>query len=242
MPGLSENFVAIRDAVEAAGPPPADSLLGDRSRAPGARLVEAAIRRLVTAKVADRLVAAFDEEGWLVPARLADETVASLTARLHDVLGTPPNPKVLQVLGRLAAVLKRFDDETLLEAPTSSLRDTLRTVRGLGPGAVDAMLLQALQRPVFPITTGRYRILVRHGWVDPWATYDEASDTVASALPAWADEAERPFALVALGGGLDQIAARFCKAARPECARCPLEPFLPPGGPILGDSDGSIDC
>ena len=43
-------------------------------------------------------------------------------------------------------------------------------VPGIGLAAADAILLFALKRPSYPVDRATYRVLVRHGWLDPSAT------------------------------------------------------------------------
>ena len=59
---------------------------------------------------------------------------------------------------------------------TDDLRDELAGIRGVGMVGADAILLAALGRPAYPVDRGTYRILVRHGWLDPSATYDDARE------------------------------------------------------------------
>ena len=119
----------------------------------------------------------------------------------------------------------------IASVPTADLRDELRTLRGISPAGVDAILLEGLRRPVFPVDRPSYRILARHGWLDPDAGYDEASDALRRYAP------DDPPALQALAVHLDEIGTRFCKASAPKCEACPLRPLLPEGGPLAPGLD-----
>ena len=99
----------------------------------------------------------------------------------------------------------------------------------------DAILLYALKRPSYPVDRATYRVLVRHGWLDPTATYDEARDLLVDSVTDRADvlnEEEDPAVeLAELAHGMEQLGRRFCRAAAPHCDGCPLESLLPEGGP-----------
>jgi endonuclease-3 related protein len=237
MPGLSASLPGLLAAL---GSPPAPRRPSDDDDHPTAkRLLVATIRHLFDARPAEAWMAALESLGTLDPRALAAEDPASLAQHYRDAVGKPASPKDLQVVRKTAEALQRLDDAALDAAPTSLLRDLLRSVRGLGPGAVDTLLLGALDRPVFPVSTGRYRILARHGWIDSWSTYDDASETVSSAASSLTQPSPSD-ALRDLGEGFDVVARRWCKPARALCATCPLEPFLPPGGAVvLDDTSGS---
>src|SRR5579862_1768511 len=61
----------------------------------------------------------------------------------------------------------------MFATPTISLREKLLSVWGIGPETADAILLYAGQHPVFVVDAYTKRMLVRHGWANPDAKYDE---------------------------------------------------------------------
>ena len=72
------------------------------------------------------------------------------------------------------------DPATLtLDRSTDEIRLELAAINGVGPATADAILL-ALGRPTYPVDRGTYRILVRHGWIDASADYDEVSELARS--------------------------------------------------------------
>jgi endonuclease-3 related protein len=237
MPGLSDCFDQVLSALPTSGSQSgaASPLEGG---GPGARLLAACIQQVVGDGGASRLIEALKAAGWLDPQALATQSRDAIAERVRDATGKTVGPRNLQILLKMAAVLSRLDDQALMACPTSVLRDLLRGVRGLGPGTVDTILLEALDRPVFPVTAGRFRILARHGWLDPWATYDEATDTVG---PLAELEPDPTAALGQLTQGMDQVARRWCKTTRADCSHCPLEPFLPSGGPNLDGIETDTD-
>ena len=93
----------------------------------------------------------------------------------------------------------------------------------------------ALKRPRYPVDRATFRVLVRHGWLDSTATYDEARDLLVDHAHSIArcgrdeDAASRADRAGSRHG--DSSAAGFCRAAAPRCDGCPLERLLPEGGP-----------
>lgn len=144
-------------------------------------------------------------------------------------------PRVAATIKHLAEWLVEFENgqpERLddLDRSTQSLRDALGSIKGVGRGMADSLVLHALARPAFPVDRGTYRILVRHGWLDLTADYDEAHDLVVHHADSRIDllvSAEQAFAL---------IARRHCRVQAPACAGCPLEAFLPEGGAVEIDA------
>src|SRR5262249_4665176 len=109
---------------------------------------------------------------------------------------------------------------------TDDLREELAGVRGVGPVGADAILMAALGRPSYPVDRGTYRILVRHGWLETSATYDDARDLVVHHTGG------DPEVLLGVAAGMDELAGRFCRASAPRCDACPLRDLLPEGGPL----------
>lgn len=118
----------------------------------------------------------------------------------------------------------------LFRRSTPELRQLLLGVRGIGPETADSMLLYAAQRPVFVVDAYTRRLMERHGWLDPTATYDEVAATFTRAMPASIPVYNEYHALlVALG-------KHYCRPT-PRCAECPLCRWLPAGAK-KGTADG----
>jgi endonuclease-3 related protein len=145
--------------------------------------------------------------------------------------GLKQSAKVAPVLKRLAAwFAARFpvDEEAHEELlwPTSVLREELVALNGVGPATADAILLFGLGRATYPVDRGSYRVLVRHGWIDPTAEYDEVSQLLIH------EACENPVELARLSHDLAQVGRRFCRLRDPKCEPCPLRDLLPEGRPI----------
>jgi endonuclease III len=190
-------------------------------------LLAALLGRTLAPAAVRKALDALDELGLTDASELADADLAELSAMRHA-----PAPRTLKPLLTLARwVVKRGGLEAVAKLPTATLRDELRELRGIGPAGVDAILLEGLDRPVVPLDRAAYRILVRHGWLDADAGYDEASDALRRFAP------DDPAALRSLAAHLGEIGTRFCKAGLPKCPTCPLRPLLPEGGPLAPGMD-----
>jgi endonuclease III related protein len=136
--------------------------------------------------------------------------------------------KPLQRIARWWAGLD-LDPEALERLSTESIRGDWRGLNGVGPATVDALLLFALGRPTIPVDRASYRILVRHGWLDPSSDYDEARSVLESIA---SDEPER---LAQLSVAFEKLGRDYCKTSAPRCEGCPLCRLLPEGGPTEGN-------
>lgn len=176
------------------------------------------------ARVVARAVDALRESGWLEPATLAEADPLVVEDAWREA-GARPLTKLIPALQRLARWAV-----TALERgrSTEELREGLRGIKGVGAASADAILLDGLGRAAYPVDRATYRVLVRHGWIDPSADYDEARSLIEGALP------DDPRALARLSAGLAWIGRAACRVSVAKCDRCPLRPLLPEGGP-LGD-------
>jgi len=165
----------------------------------------------------------------LEPAKMAAASVGEIQDTLSEA-GAKLPPRVAALLRRVAGWFASTFREPGIgdregDVATSVLREQLLAVNGIAAGTADAVML-ALGRPCCPIGPGIYRILVRHGWCDITADYDEASETLSRL--AGGDVAE----LDHLVRGLTEVGRRYCGVRAPKCDRCPLLPLLPEAGPI----------
>jgi len=170
-----------------------------------------------------------DRVGFLEPSALAAAQPIELVDTLGES-GTRLSPREAQLLTRLARwFVSRFPEGyelTELDAvPTSTIRDELSSLNGVSQATADAILLHGLGRPTYPVDRGTYRILVRHGWIDVTAGYDEVSQLLIR------HAGERPDDLARLSVGLAKVARQYCKVGSPKCTNCPLHGVLPEDGP-----------
>lgn len=192
-------------------------------------VVRAILPRRFAGKDSDRAVAALEAAGLLEPATLAAITAAELRDVWNEAGIAVPLSSAALVLRVARWYSERIPMPGGMRADpgpaASRLREQLLALNGVGPRTADAILL-ALGFGRFPIDQGTYRILVRHGWCDITADYDEASECLARQSGASAEEIER------VSRRLSQVARRFCGARAPRCEDCPLRGLLPESGPI----------
>lgn len=232
MPRLLESRLAILEALHreygplpppGAGPPP---LKQDQTAFEA--IVRAGLGLVTDLKIVSAAFEALANAGLLDPEALAganplevDDIFQQAKVRLAA--------KALKPLQRIARWFERHDDQNLEQLSTEAIRDDWRALNGVGPASADALLLFGLARPTIPVDRSSYRILVRHGWLDPSSDYDEARSVLESIAP------EDAQGLGQLALGLEKLGRDYCKVSAPKCDRCPLRPLLPEGGPVVGD-------
>jgi endonuclease-3 related protein len=133
--------------------------------------------------------------------------------RLHNFIDT--------VVEHHGASLKRF-----FKGDTTTVRDRLLAINGVGPETADSMLLYAGGHSRFVIDAYTKRIFERHGWCNTKADYDElqllcteslSHKRGADKLDYWQDFHAQ---LVVVGN-------HYCKPRNPICTECPLQTLLP---------------
>jgi endonuclease III len=225
MPSLFECYPELVDALASRqGPPPRSPALGDGWEA----VFRAAVGRVAGESIAARGLAALTAAGMVDPASLAGSSPSELRDLLNEA-GVTATPKVAALIHRLAGWFDRaFADDVAMrrgDLASSAMRADLCAINGVGPGTADAVLL-ALGHPRCPIDPGIYRILVRHGWCDVAADYDEASEALGR--HAAGDAAVLDW----LARGLSDVGRKLCGVRAPKCDRCALAPLLPDSGPV----------
>ncbi len=115
--------------------------------------------------------------------------------------------------------------EQMAKAPTAELRTQLLALPGVGPETADAILLYALEHPVFVVDEYLRRVVTRHELLPANAHYADlqalGDDAIAS--PTREETARHANELHAL---IVEVGKRHC-GTTPRCERCPLQPFLP---------------
>jgi endonuclease III related protein len=110
--------------------------------------------------------------------------------------------------------------------PTPELREKLLDVHGIGPETADSILLYAGNHPIFVVDAYTRRILTRHGLTHEKASYDEVRALFESRLSRDARLYNEYHALIVNTG------KNWCRTKNPNCAECPLGPFLPQGSSL----------
>jgi endonuclease III related protein len=100
------------------------------------------------------------------------------------------------------------------------MRQKLLSVHGFGPETVDSVLLYAGNYPVFPVDAYARRMMVRHGWIEEKAKYDDVRAIFEGAFPGDVARLNEMHALIVHTG------KHFCRKQKPLCGECPLGGFL----------------
>jgi len=181
-----------------------------------------------------------DRLGWNAPRtldRLRDAGLLSLfeLAQLDSAeFGEVVPEKSPASAAKAALLLKRAAEwwraNRLDEEPdrlsTEELRTGLLAIRGIGEATAEAILLGAFRRPAYPLDQATYRILFRHGWIDLATEPAEIRESLIRRLEA------DPSRLGFWSEAMARLGRQFCRVRVAHCQRCPLEPFLPEGGPV----------
>lgn len=233
MPPLDESFQGIANALaERYGTPG----LPARDDAPFRAMLETLLARSTDARKVAKALDRLGDEGLIEAHALALADAVELCEILREcgIASPPKSAAALQRVARWLVDRHGGSLDALSDAhatPTDQLREELVSLNGVGPPTADAMLLFALHRPAYPLDRATYRVLARHGWVDPWAGYDEARAVVEHAC------ADEPEALGRFSSAMERLGREYCKASVPRCEQCPLRPFLPDGGPLGRDAE-----
>jgi endonuclease-3 related protein len=234
MPTLAESFPTVCSAlVEHFALAPA----GIDRETPFEAMIRVLLDREFGASRAALALEVLERAGLLAPDRLAQADVLAVRDAFLQA-AIPAAPQSVAPLSNLARWIvqhhgARVDSLFNPDRSTDWLRGELAAIRGIGLATADAILLFALKRPSYPVDRATFRVLVRHGWLDPSALYDEARELLVSQAVESGDvpEGEAADRLIDIAHGMGPLGRRFCRVAAPRCDRCPLEPVLPEGGP-----------
>lgn len=115
--------------------------------------------------------------------------------------------------------------DQMAKAPTAELRAQLLALPGVGPETTDAILLYALEHPVFVVDEYLRRVVTRHELLAANARYADLQALGDGAIASSTREetAQHSNELHAL---IVEVGKRHC-GTTPRCEGCPLQPFLP---------------
>ncbi len=115
--------------------------------------------------------------------------------------------------------------DRMFDGNPADVRHRLLAVHGIGKETADSMLLYAGQKPVFVVDAYTRRFMVRHGWLEERASYDEVATVFTQGL---ADEpdANKTALYNEYHALIVELAKRHCRT-KPDCATCPLKRWLP---------------
>lgn len=132
------------------------------------------------------------------------------------------NVKAKRLKNFLEFLKKEADyDLTALKAQTlHELRPKVLSVNGIGPETADAILLYALDFPVFVVDAYTHRLAGRHGLTWEGIDYHELQALFMDALPEDVALYNEYHALIV------RLGKKWCKKNNGLCATCPLKPYL----------------
>ena len=107
------------------------------------------------------------------------------------------------------------DLESFLAQSVDALRESLLSVKGIGPETADSMILYAAEKPIFVVDAYTHRILSRHNIIDDSYDYHQIQELFMDNLEEDVALYNEFHALIVLCG------KEFCKKSRPACADCP---------------------
>lgn len=229
---FAEAYPRVADAMGHAGP--SSTATSYDAHDPFAAILQVVLHGPNSLASRSTALDALDEAGLLEPEALAEADGMEVEAVLPQ--STPGGPaKAAAQLRRVArwVVDRHHGSAHELRDPaiaTSQLREELAALRGIGPATADEILLFALGRPRYPVNRASDRVLVRHGWLDPSAGYDEAQEILEQPCE------QSALAMVDLWSTLSRLGREFCRVGKPSCDDCPLRPLLPEQGPIEPDT------
>jgi endonuclease-3 related protein len=124
---------------------------------------------------------------------------------------------------RLKSFLKFFIDHyesnlrNMSTQDTSSLRQQLLSIKGIGPETADSILLYVLDRPVFVVDAYTKRVFLRHRLIREDAGYNEMQNLFMQNLKSEVKLFNEYHAL------LVKLGKEFCLKNKPKCDICPLK-------------------
>lgn len=188
-------------------------------------LVGAVLVQNTAWKNVERAIANLREQGLMTPQKLYDLAPDELAELIRPAGYFRLKAQRLRNLLKL--IVEKYDGslETLFDQDVESLRQELLTVKGIGPETADSIVLYAAGLPSFVVDTYTHRVLSRHGWIEPEADYHQIKEHFESQLAVDVPLYNEYHAL------LVRVGHHHCRKT-PNCEGCPLEEFLPPGGPL----------
>jgi endonuclease-3 related protein len=158
-------------------------------------------------------------EGLRQPDVVLNAPLEAVTAAVRPAGFHTQKPERLKTLARFVA--SRGGADALLASPqaTAQLRTELLALKGVGPETADAILLYALNRPMFVADAYAVRLCARWGLAAPTAGYHAVQALFMDNLPHDAALFNEYHALIV------SHAKDLCRP-RPLCDQCPLNRTL----------------
>ncbi len=189
-------------------------------------MVGAVLTQNTNWKNVEKAIRNLREADLLQPAALHDVPPEELEELLRPAGYFRVKARRLQSL--LTFLMDRYGGslDAMFATDPATLREQLLTLNGIGPETADSILLYAGGMPVFVADAYTYRILARHGWIEPEADYHQIQDFLQSRLPT------DPVVFNEFHALLVYVGKHYCRKRAAQCESCPLRELLPDGGPL----------
>ena len=164
------------------------------------------------------------EESLLEPRRLHALHIAELQELIRPVGYFRLKAKRLRNF--LTWFIENYDGDldAMFAGDQEQLRAELLTINGVGPETADSILLYAGEKSIFVVDAYTHRVMKRHAWIEPEADYHTLQAHFHDSLPCDASLFNEYHALFV------RVGKEHCRAT-PRCDGCPLQNYLPLGGP-----------
>ncbi len=165
----------------------------------------------------------------LEPTRLREIEIEQLTTLIRSAGFTTRKPQRLKTL--VEFLFREYDGETenMRGGHLETQRAQLLALNGIGPETADAILLYAVEQPIFVVDAYTRRIFYRMGWVNETVSYAELQHLFMAHLPHEVALFNEFHAL------LDLHAKYTCTKRAPRCGECPLRRMCDKQGVEIGD-------
>ncbi len=124
--------------------------------------------------------------------------------------------RIQAVLRALTGAAERVGLPDLRRMPRTEAVRFLTSLPGVGRKTAACVLLFGSHVPAIPVDTHVHRVALRVGLAPPRATPDATCDILEAAIPAAGQ--------YAFHVNLIRLGREVCKAQRPRCSICPLQP------------------
>jgi endonuclease-3 len=131
-------------------------------------------------------------------------------------------PRIKGVLAAIQQDRGELSLDFLADMPLDEARTYLTSLGGVGPKTAACVLLFALGMPALPVDTHVYRVSKRLGLIGERISAEAAHRLLEAAIPP-AETFDAHMLLI-------QHGRVVCKALRPRCEACPLDPICPKVG------------
>lgn len=168
----------------------------------------------------EQAIAALKQVVPLTPQALVDLQPERLEALIRPAGFFRQKAQRLQLFSAYLLERHQGDLGAMLGGVLPQVRQTLLSLKGVGPETADAILLYAGQRPSFVVDAYTRRLLKRFGILQGDEGYEQIRNLFMDNLPHQVDLFNEYHALIV------EQCKTFCRK-RPLCESCPLKPQCP---------------